>query len=465
MSFGTGVRAAAVIAVATAMVGQAHAAGFAITEQDGQALGSAFSSAAEASSASVVWYNPALMGFMPGTHVSSGASIILPFSRLSVNRAKTTTNPLLGGAPLKGGDGGNGGSPAFVPQFYLATEITGMPKLHLGLGVNVPFGLTTSYNDGWVGRYSGLTSRLQVINISPSAAYKINNWLSIGGGIDVQKLNFNLSNAVDVSSTCLGLQATGILGAGTCNALGGAALTTPQGSDAIAKLNMGSWSVGWNAGVAMQFNQGRTRLSLHYRSPVTHTVNGSAQFQQTTPGGIAFVGATGLLRNTDITDSHITLPESVNVSGFHQFNDHWAADIDVTWTRWSRIQDLAILFRNPTQPTSLLRLNYSNTWRVASSVRYKPTKDWTFRAGFAWDQSPQNTRDRGVRLPDNDRYWFTVGQSFRLSNVVQLAASYAFLYVKDAPLSQVDAAGNTVAGTFHATVHIISAQVIFKLNP
>jgi len=459
MSFGTGVRAATVIAVA-AIAGQAHAAGFAITEQDGAAVGSAFSNSAEASSASVVWYNPALMGFMPGTHLSSGASIILPFSHLDVNKAKTTTNPLLGGAPLTGSDGGNGGSPAFVPQLYLATEITGVPNLHLGFGVNAPFGLTTEYDDGWVGRYSGLTSRLQVINLGPTAAYKINNWLSIGGGIDVQKLDFNISNAVDVSSTCLGL-----LGGGACNGIGGATLTTPQASDAIAQLDMGSWSWGWNAGVAMQFNQGRTRVSAHYRSPVTHTVSGNIDFQHSTAAGVAFAGATGILVDTDITSSHITLPESVNVSGFHEFNDHWAATLDVTWTRWSRVQDLVIIFGNPTQPASLLRLNYSNTWRVASSVRYKPNENWTFRAGFAWDQSPQNDRDRGVRLPDNDRYWFTFGQSFRLSNVVELAASYAFLYFKSAPISQVDTAGNTVAGTFHSTVHIISAQVIFKLNP
>ena len=148
MSFGTGVRVAAVIAV-TAIAGQAHAAGFAITEQDGQALSSAFSTAAEASSASVVWYNPALMGFMPGTHLSSGASIILPFSTLDVNKAKTTTNPLLGGAALTGSDGGNGGTAAFVPQFYLASEITGVPNLHLGLGVNVPFGLTKIGRAAW----------------------------------------------------------------------------------------------------------------------------------------------------------------------------------------------------------------------------------------------------------------------------------------------------------------------------
>jgi len=459
MSFGTGVRAATVIAVA-AIAGQAHAAGFAIAEQDGQALGSAFSNAAEAGNASVVWYNPALMGFMPGTHLSSGASIILPFMRLDVDNSRSTTNPLLGGAPLTGGDGGNGGVRAFVPQFYIATEITGVPNLHLGFGLNAPFGLATAYDDGWVGRYKGLTSRLKVINLGPTAAYKVNNWLSVGGGIDVQKLNFNLSNAVDVSSTCLGL-----LGGGACNALGGASLTTPQASDAIAQLDMGSWSWGWNAGLAMQFNQGRTRVSLHYRSPVTHVVSGSTKFEQSTPGGVAFAGATGILVDTDITSSHVTLPESVNVSGFHQFNDQWAGSLDVTWTRWSRIQDLVINFGNPLQPSSLLRLNYSNTWRVASSVRYKPNKDWSFRAGFAWDQSPQGTRDRDVRLPDNDRYWFTFGQSYKISNILELSGSYAFIYVKGAPISATDTAGNTVTGTFHTTIHIISAQLVFKFNP
>ena len=65
-----------------------------------------------------------------------------------------------------GGDGGNAGGINFVPNMYFSVPIN--PQWTFGLGVNAPFGLTTEYDDGWLGRYQSLKSQIKTINVNPA---------------------------------------------------------------------------------------------------------------------------------------------------------------------------------------------------------------------------------------------------------------------------------------------------------
>ena len=55
---------------------------------------------------------------------------------------------------------------AFVPNLYGSMAIN--DSIHVGIGVNVPFGLKTEYDDGWLGRYQALKSEVKTININPA---------------------------------------------------------------------------------------------------------------------------------------------------------------------------------------------------------------------------------------------------------------------------------------------------------
>ena len=48
-----------------------------------------------------------------------------------------------------------------------------------GMGVNVPFGLKTEYDNNWVGRFQGISSEVKTININPSIAWKVNQMFSV----------------------------------------------------------------------------------------------------------------------------------------------------------------------------------------------------------------------------------------------------------------------------------------------
>jgi long-chain fatty acid transport protein len=52
--------------------------------------------------------------------------------------------------------------------------------------LNTPFCLTTNFNDPWAGRNYALSTGVSTYNATPSVAWRITDWLSIGVGAQVQ---------------------------------------------------------------------------------------------------------------------------------------------------------------------------------------------------------------------------------------------------------------------------------------
>ncbi|MDZ8224960.1 outer membrane protein transport protein [Nostoc sp. ChiVER01] len=55
-----------------------------------------------------------------------------------------------------------------LPNLYAAWSVS--DRLKLGIGINVPFGLSSKYDSNWVGRYQAVESKLTTININPTVA-------------------------------------------------------------------------------------------------------------------------------------------------------------------------------------------------------------------------------------------------------------------------------------------------------
>src|SRR3546814_7658671 len=92
-----------------------------------------------------------------------------------------------GGIPLGSDSGGNAGSTAPIPNAYVSFQLS--PDWFAGLGISAPFGLSTEYNDDWIGRYQSTRFSLETINVNPSLAYKVNQRFSLGAGLNWQYLD------------------------------------------------------------------------------------------------------------------------------------------------------------------------------------------------------------------------------------------------------------------------------------
>lgn len=395
------IRILAAFCMALGTVGPAHAAGFNLLEQNVSGLGNAYAgSAAIADNASTIYFNPAGMSLLPGTSFSAGLTAIKPTFKFSDDGS---TGP--GGSPVKGSDGGDAGKWAAVPNLYIAHQLN--HHWHIGLGVGAPFGLTTDYDKGWKGRHHSEKFAIESINLNPSIAYKVNEQLSIGLGANWFQIDADYRLATPRPIPGMGL----------------------FDMDTRVKMKGDAW--GWNAGILYQASPS-TRLGLSYRSRIKVTAEGNTKLHNRSIPGLP-AGAS--LSRWD-AEATITLPDTAIFSVLHELNPKWTLLADVSWTGWSSIPKLAIENTGPGARNSELDLRFKDAWRMAFGAHYHYNEKWTLKGGLAWDQSPVREENfRPTALPDNDRYWVSLGAQYRMSNSVTWDIGYTHLFLRKAKIN------------------------------
>lgn len=376
-----------------AFSGVASAAAFQLWEQNASGLGNAYAgSAAVADNASTIFFNPAGMTQTPGLQLSAGVVGVGAYYEFR-NSGSTTT----------GGDGGNAGGWAAVPNGYFSAQITN--DLFLGFGVSVPFGLSTEYNDSsWIGRNQSIKSEIKTVNYNPSVAYRINDKVSLGLGINYQTLNAEMTNMTP------------------------AGLYRVKGDDS-------TW--GWNAGALFTLSPAM-RVGVSYRSTMDYTLEGTRSV-----GGVSRAAT-----------ADIKLPDTFILSVWQQVSDRWEAMGDLSYTNWSTLDKLNI---RSSAGTDVEKFGYKDSWRFAWGAAYKATDAVKLKFGIAYDRTPVTSSDRSARVPDNDRVWFSLGGQWNAGKFGKFDLGYSYLYVKDPSINQ-SKLGTTLRGQYDDSAHLIGVQ-------
>ncbi len=443
--------ASLVVAGAALGAGEASASGFALVEQSVKQVGSAISGgAASAEDASTIFFNPAGMTRLKGDQVVAGAHYIVPSAKFS---GDATLAPALGGTAISGSNGGDASSGALVPSFYYVHELN--EQIVLGLGVGAPFGLKTEYDSGWVGRYHAIKSDLKTLNINPSIAYKVNDKLSLGAGINYMRASATLTNAVDYSAACLQAAAQGA--PINCATL---VLDTPgsTATDGTVAVDGDNWSYGFNLGLLYDLNQ-ETRIGVAYRSEVKQKLTGTADF--TAPNATAQAVLGSVLADTGATAS-VNLPATLSLSMTSLVTPEWEMMADVTWTGWSSFDELRIEF-DSSLADSVQPENWRDTYKVSVGFNYHANAQWVCRGGVAYDQTPiKNAQDRTPRIPGNDRKWLAVGASYQASPAMTVDFALAHLFVAKTNIDATTSSGYNLTGTYDSDVNIASVGVVWN---
>ena len=171
------------------MSSQTFAAGFQLFEQDGASVGDYHAGrAAQANDATTVFYNPAGIIRLKNQQIVIGDVGV--FSDLKY-RGDTTIDAKIANFPPQyankwTGVVAQGGAFSQIPNFYYAAPIN--DKFGVGLSLNVPFGLRTDYGRDSALRYTATKSEIQVVDLSPAFAFKVYQGLSIGAGMDIERM-------------------------------------------------------------------------------------------------------------------------------------------------------------------------------------------------------------------------------------------------------------------------------------
>jgi len=423
---------AVVISMLSALMGwagTAAASSFQLMEQNASGLGNAYAGqAAAAENSSTIFFNPAGMAQLPGTQLSFAVSGIGPSIQFSDSGA--SRSPIPGLIP-PGDNGGDAGDWTVLPAGYLSWQLN--QSWWLGVGFTAPFGLKTDYDANFIGRFQSQTAELKTYDINPSIAWKINDTVTLGAGVSYQHAQFTLDRSTVTAFV--------------------PPITVFTGS---THLDASDSDWGWNVGAMFNFGPG-SRIGLSYRSSISHDLSGTA-----TISGVPLAGTIA----PPVTAS-IRFPDTYSVGFAHAFNDQWELLGDVTLTRWSTVKNVPIVTTGtsglgPAGTTlDTFAFQFDDSFRVGLGVNDKLSKDFTLKAGIAYDQTPVDDQYRLVALPDNSRIWLALGGKYALSKQAALDFGYAHLFVKDASINQTRLLQGTVAGTYSEHVDIVSAQLSF----
>jgi long-chain fatty acid transport protein len=416
---------------------RAGASGFQVRENSTVYQGTAFAGQASGDAdLSVIFANPATMTQFSGSRIEGNATEIVP--RAIFTGSATTTGPGFGTTGVTGSDNEvNGGTLAFVPAIYAMTSITS--DLKAGISLTAPYGLMTRYDSDWVGRYNALRSELLTIDINPSVAYRVLPWLSIGGGVSAQYERATLSRALNLSF-----------------------LGQPDGN---FRVDGDSWGFGFNGGILLQPLDG-TRIGLAYRSQVYHRIEGDADFT-VSPFTAAALGS-------QVADSgasaEVRSPATITASLTQRVTPDVDVMFDVQWTNWE-VFDKLLVQRDDTTPLTNQAENWRNSWFAALGAAWRLNDQWTLRSGIAYDETPMKDEFRTARLPDQDRYWLSVGLGYKLSDALSLDAGYTHIFIRNnSPIDEVAPGGDGtptptgghLVGTYDAAIDIVSLAARFR---
>jgi long-chain fatty acid transport protein len=382
----SGTMRAAVLAASVAAfgAGEARAGAFGIREQSTQAQGLSFAGAAAGSGGvSSIFWNPATITMNPGFIAEQNLTYIGLSSEI---RTAPGTNPGFAGL----GGSGEIGQGAVVPAGATSYQLN--DRLWLGLATGAPFGLVTKPNQVWAGEVYGRSSRIFTLAFNPVIGFKVNEWLSLAAGPNIEYFRLTLRQALPIPGISPTLYPSSFL----------------KGE---------SWGVGFTAGATLTPRDG-TVIGIGYRSSVHHDIDGSI--------GVPLVALAPLAGQVR---AKLNTPDKLSVGLVQAISPVARLNLGFEWDQWSRLGTIGIVSNRLGLPVSNLPLNYKDGYTYSIGAEYDAAPNLTLRTGFAYESSPIDFRNRSVRLPDGDRYIASVGASYRWNERLTLNVAYSHFFL------------------------------------
>ncbi|MDP8230973.1 MAG: outer membrane protein transport protein [Candidatus Gorgyraea atricola] len=421
------------IMVSTNVAFAVGAGGFKNEVVSAKGMGRGSAGAAQIDDPAAVYYNPAAMSYLDGSAVSIGYTLEMPIGR---------------GTPTGAGEVDMESQSFFVPNFYLVDDF-GLEEFTFGLGVTIPYGLGTDWPDDSYSRYVATESDVRVENINPSVAYKVNDNLSIGAGLNYMISNVNKYRKFNVTRV---------------NTLLGGSAVEADG-DFYLKADDESW--GYNLGMLYSFKDSH-RLAVAYRSEVDFSQKGTLSLNGL--GADATAGLFGASYDTSIK-ADMTLPEVVTLGYAWDVNDVLTFEADLEWTGWSSVVQDWVEWETETHPIKLQILNAGNpaskdwedVFSLGIGVNYDASDKIQLRCGYMYEQTPVSEANFDTALPDSDRYGITCGFGYTFKDMT-MDISYLALFFEDRDVANgVGSTSNAdIDGRYEQFVNIFAVGFTYK---
>lgn len=360
-----------------------YAAGFSIFEQGTKAMGMAGAFTAQADDPSLLFHNAGGLAFVTEREISTGLTWIT-----STEAEMEGLNPF----PGAGYQAEQETLSEFPPHLYWVQPINDTWKF--GLGINAPFGLTTSWEDPdqFAGRFLSTKAALRAIDVNPTIGWQIGSF-GIGIGAVARFSDVELNRNIGAVNPFTQRVAD----------VGRLALESDFGT-----------AYGFNAGILHKVNNSFS-WGLSYRSKVDMDYEGDARLTQVLTGNPQFDAAVRaqLPFERDLpVETNIEFPDIASLGLAFALTQNLLVETDFNYMGWSSFSEVPIEFvggATNSLPDAEIREDWddANSYRLGLRWTSSPTSEWRF--GYVFDETPQPEEAVSPLLPDADRNGFTIG--------------------------------------------------------
>ena len=453
----------------------ARAQAFGLNEIGSCAFARGFATtSAPCNDASAIFWNPAATAGMKGNSILVGGAAIAvkaKFTRDSAMGAHEADIPM-----------------ALVPHIFVNRAMS--DRMSVGLGVYVPYGLTSQWKTDFPGRFLAQKAAIASIYVQPnvSMSFRGGKW-KVGGGPVLGHSTVELIQGADLADQIARVDSLSVPTTRTVirfSQLGIARRTefaraTLEGSATSFGLNVGvlgklseHWTMGarYLSSLMMEFKdadakfeQQATGISFAANNPLGYpagtlfdtlvaarsrycTASGDVMpvAPGATPGSTQNCTAAGLLGKQTVT-TRIPHPDQFQVGFAYTGFSNWLIAVDYEWTGWKKFTNLPVDFSRdsvalvcqaaiagtvtPCDYDVLDRdlfEDYNNTSAIRIGAEHTLKNGWLLRAGFSGVASAAPDETVTPLLPEQDRTYWSIGSAFPLiKDKVTLDAAYGFV--------------------------------------
>jgi long-chain fatty acid transport protein len=301
-------------------------------------------------------------------------------------------------------------------------------NLVTGIAVYPPSGLGIEWHGSDLAAVSGLStdiewrSKIFVLTIAPTLAYKVNDMVSIGATFNINYGSFDLALYAGTTDVSVPIPFPPYV-------------TEVTFDLAQQKIELTGWGYGATFGVLIKpsemFSMGAT-----FRTPSTIKFSGDA--------GISGFSQLGL-NPTSEAEADLTLP--MWIAGGIAFKpiENLTLTADIHWTQWSKIDEIEIAFTDPIWANLLAEEDDDKMafhWKDAAQIRfgaeYWMSPKFALRAGYYHDPGPAPDKTRNILLPITDFNSFSVGFGYNINGVyIDLGIEYLIGKENNVPIEKV----------------------------
>lgn len=309
---------------------------------------------------------------------------------------------------------------AFVIPHLGAASSFGLPDTVFALGFYPPYAPDYAYPADGPQRYTLIDTLVIQTFTGVSAAHRIADRLSIGGGVSWNLLRVEQGLAVRIPQ----------------NPSDPNAIEDPQYDVRFDLEGSDSFAIGWNLGLLYEPPSNDWAVGLMMQAPTRFDAQGSMQadFSENyfrTHETFGIVDA-DIVRD-ELVAFEVSMPLILKAGALVRPIDTLEIELAAVWEGWSVIDQVTITQVDLVVPIDeesgvaqamqledieitedvILPAGYEDAWSVRLGGEYRLTEDITVRAGGMYETSAIPERTQGVGLMDGDKWGYGLGATVR----------------------------------------------------